>query len=210
MTLLDALLPLLLLAEYRTSSPSFGTTAAATQYINNFAGPFRIVPDHAERCPAIKGHAAAASGAAALYRDIFWRGYHDRNNRDLWYYWGNVTTLRTLDESYDIDLNWASWSSRGGWKENAYVMRPGPVCQIIGHHDPDLWRRLMVATFNDPNRKCPFPPGYYEVKNVSAEFSLKQIPVFFYGTWRITVRLVDSAQDVAACVWLFGKTVPKS
>ncbi|XP_026274859.1 uncharacterized protein LOC113204074 [Frankliniella occidentalis] len=195
------LLLLLLLVGYRTSS----NAEAASHFINSVAGPYRIIPDHIERCPVRTG------GFGPLYKDIFWRGYHDRNNRDLWYYWVNFTTLLTFDDSYNVDLNWASWSSRGGWKENAYVMRLGSFCKVIFTHDPDLWRRLMIATFDDPNRNCPFPPGYYETKNISSEFSLKKIPVLFYGTWRITLHLFkESVENVVACFMLFGKTVPKS
>ncbi|XP_052132732.1 uncharacterized protein LOC113205103 [Frankliniella occidentalis] len=180
----------------------FRSRTLAVSRFNNVAGPYRLIPDHAERCPVSEG------GAGPLYKDIFWRGYHDRNNVNLWHYWINFTTLDNFDDSYDIDLNYASWSSRGGWKENAYVIRPGSYCRSIPLHDPELWRRAMIATFNDPNRKCPFPAGYYEIKNISTEFSFKNVPVFFYGTWRITVRMLK-AQTARACFRFFGKTVPK-
>ncbi|XP_026274858.1 uncharacterized protein LOC113204072 [Frankliniella occidentalis] len=197
-----ALLLLLLLVEYRTTS----TAIAASHFINNLAGPFRLVIDHFEACPVSTGD------AGPLYKDIYWRAYHGRKNTDLPYYWINVTTLFTFDDSYNLDMNWASWSSRGGWKENAYVMRPGPFCKVVSSHDPDFWRRLMIATFDDPNRDCPFAPGYYEIKNISSEFSsFKKVPVFFYGTWRISTRLVkESTQNAVACLLIFVKTVPKS
>ncbi|KAE8739869.1 hypothetical protein FOCC_FOCC014626 [Frankliniella occidentalis] len=109
-----------------------------------------------------------------------------------------------------LDLNWASWSSRGGWKENAYVMRPGSFCKVASSHDPEFWRRFMTAIFDDPNRNCPFTPGYYECTNVSSEFTFRKIPVFFYGTWRVNIRLVkQSTQNGVFCLVFFVKTVPK-
>ncbi|KAE8736670.1 hypothetical protein FOCC_FOCC017876 [Frankliniella occidentalis] len=123
----------------------FRSRTLAVSRFNNVAGPYRLIPDHAERCPVSEG------GAGPLYKDIFWRGYHDRNNVNLWHYWINFTTLDNFDDSYD---------------------------------------------------------GYYEIKNISTEFSFKNVPVFFYGTWRITVRMLK-AQTARACFRFFGKTVPK-
>ncbi|XP_052127666.1 uncharacterized protein LOC113206415 [Frankliniella occidentalis] len=193
----------LLLVQYRTLPSS--TAAPASHFIHSVAGPFRIILDHYERCPISTGP------PGPLFKDTFHRGYHDRRNPDLWHYWMNFTTLLTLDDSYDIDLNWASWSSRGGWKENAYVMRPGSFCKSIQQSDPQFWRKLMTAIFNDPNRNCPIPPGYYEMNNISADFSFKKIPVFFYGTWRMSLRLVkDTTKNSVACLWFFAKTIPKT
>ncbi|KAK3927501.1 30S ribosomal protein S2 [Frankliniella fusca] len=165
-------------------------------------GPFRIIPGHVDFCPP--------GMAESPFKDFNWRSYRDRNNVDSWVFWANITTLFTIDDSYDFDLNWASWSSRGGWKENAFIMRPGCFCKIFPLHNPEVWKRLMTVTFNDPNRKCPFPPGFYEIKNASTELSLKQIPIFFYGTWRVTLRLIkEQAQRATLCALLYGKTVPK-
>ncbi|XP_026280641.2 uncharacterized protein LOC113208027 [Frankliniella occidentalis] len=201
-----ALLLLLVVVEYRT--PATSTATAASHYINNLAGPFRLVLDHIEACPDSTG--GAGRGAGALFKEIYWHRYHGRKNGDLPYYWINATTLLTVDDSLQLDLNWASWSSRGGWKENAYVMRPGSFCKVASSHDPEFWRRFMTAIFDDPNRNCPFTPGYYECTNVSSEFTFRKIPVFFYGTWRVNIRLVkQSTQNGVFCLVFFVKTVPK-
>ncbi|KAK3925391.1 Unconventional myosin-Ie [Frankliniella fusca] len=168
--------------------------------MQNVVGPYRIVPDHIESCPA------KSSSPMVLLSPP--RGIRDRIDRNLWYYSVNTSLPFTFDNSIDLDINWASWSSRGGWKDNAILMRPGSVCKFVPANVPDAWRRFLIATFNDPTRDCPFPPGNYEIKNMSSEVTFKKIPAFFYGTWRVTIRLLQMKDD-KFCVRFYGKTIPK-
>ncbi|XP_052127469.1 uncharacterized protein LOC113212138 isoform X2 [Frankliniella occidentalis] len=53
------------------------------QRINPIAGPFRIIPDHIEHCPAEVFKKELATWS--------FRGTRDRRNLDVWYYSGNYT-----------------------------------------------------------------------------------------------------------------------
>lgn len=52
--------------------------------------------------------------------------------------------------------------------------------------------------------------GTYVIGNVSTDFDVKTIPTFFYGKWRLTLRLLRSTNsETMACMLAFGETVPK-
>ncbi|XP_034237494.1 uncharacterized protein LOC117642963 [Thrips palmi] len=108
------------------------------------------------------------------------------------------------------DINIASWSARGGWKDNAYLFSVPKLCTAARTMAPSLWRKGMVALFNDPNAACPFPPGSYSFRNMSTNFDIKAVPSFFYGKWRATGKLFrTSTRVLLACARAFGSTVPK-
>ncbi|XP_026286585.2 uncharacterized protein LOC113212191 [Frankliniella occidentalis] len=166
------------------------------------AGPFRVIPDHFEKCPVeLRPKTETIK--------LFYHGVRDRKDPDLWFYNFNGTTHFTLDDNIMAIGNIASWSTRGGWKDNAYVMKLPRICSTFKRCAPDLWERFMVVTFNDPKAFCPFPPGFYSFNNMSTNFNFKMPPSFYYGKWRATIQLVNSSNAVHFCMRAYGSTAPK-
>lgn len=56
------------------------------------------------------------------------------------------------------DINAASWSQMGGWKDNALVMSVPRICTAFRLAIPTLWRNIMIAIHDNANAFCPFPP----------------------------------------------------
>lgn len=52
--------------------------------------------------------------------------------------------------------------------------------------------------------------GTYYVRNFSTDVSLKALPTFFYGKWRVTLRLMaNQFRDTFGCLRVFADTVPR-
>ncbi|XP_034238087.1 uncharacterized protein LOC117643351 [Thrips palmi] len=170
--------------------------------ISNTAGPFRIIPRYVTHCPP------ALQPAKPL--DFYVMQTRDRHDPDLWYYSGNFTTLFTWTNDQDVDINFASWSSRGGWKENAYIFRVKHYCSAFKTYAPQAWRKIMVAVNGDADADCPWPPGVYHVRNMSTDFRIRAMPAFYYGKWRLTLRLMENHyQDTLGCFVAYADTVPR-
>ncbi|XP_034233523.1 uncharacterized protein LOC117640746 [Thrips palmi] len=175
------------------------------QRISAIAGPFRVIPDHFEKCPP---HMRPNK---TFYKHHY-VGWRDRKNPDLWFYSWNGTSYFEVNDDLTVDVNIASWSARGGWKDNAYVFSFQRCCTKARTLAPTLWRRAMVALFDDPSRACPFPPGSYSVHNVSSDidFDVKAVPAFYYGKWRATGKFSrTSTRELMGCARAFASTVPK-
>ncbi|XP_034238090.1 uncharacterized protein LOC117643355 [Thrips palmi] len=137
-------------------------------------------------------------------------GWRDRKNPDLWYYSWNGTSYFEINDDLTANINIASWSARGGWKDNAYIFALPKFCTAFRTVTPTLWRKTMVALFDDPNAFCPFPPGSYSFSNMSTNFDIKAVPSFFYGKWRATAKLSrTSSKELLACARAYGSTVPR-
>ena len=66
--------------------------------------------------------------------------------------------LTRLCSALQAEALFASWSSRGGWKENAIVMKMGRLCTTCSTYVPAAWRAVMKALRGSPDAGCPFPP----------------------------------------------------
>ena len=54
------------------------------------------------------------------------------------------------------------------------------------------------------------PQGTFVVRNVTTDFDIKVIPVFFYGKWRVTLRMLRTDnKETVGCLRVFGESVPK-
>ncbi|XP_052127470.1 uncharacterized protein LOC113212138 isoform X3 [Frankliniella occidentalis] len=125
------------------------------QRINPIAGPFRIIPDHIEHCPAEVFKKELATWS--------FRGTRDRRNLDVWYYSGNYTLGFNFTDLYHVKLDFASWSSRGGWKDYALVLKFKRICATGKLYVPQVWQNIMESVFDEENKTrpdCPFPPEY--------------------------------------------------
>ncbi|KAJ1526599.1 hypothetical protein ONE63_008185 [Megalurothrips usitatus] len=167
-------------------------------------GPFRIVPDHIEHCPD------------SFFKEelAHWtfRGVRDRHNVDVWYYHGNYTLGFYFDDSLNVELNVGSWSSRGGWKENAHVLKFKKICTTGKTYVSRVWQNIMDSVYDENNRTrpdCPFPKGKYRLVDCKADLSTaRAVPAFFYGKWRADFKIVDSNWSCISCMRIFANTVP--
>ncbi|XP_034230457.1 uncharacterized protein LOC117639164 [Thrips palmi] len=168
------------------------------------AGPFRVVPGYMEDCPP-------EMRPKTEFFKGYYSGFRDRRNTDVWYYSGNITTFITADDNYTATFNLASWSSRGGWKDNAFQKSTSRLCTTIKTFFPNVWRKGMMMVFNDPTRDCPFPPqDTYSVNNVSTNYIAKFPPSFFYGRYRGTGQILNTeTKELIACKRCYFQVVPK-
>ncbi|KAJ1528987.1 hypothetical protein ONE63_007354 [Megalurothrips usitatus] len=105
----------------------------------------------------------------------------------------------------------ASWSSRGGWKENFFRLELDQPLSYMRKMYPTEWRNVMTRVFNDPERGPPFFPGFYSVQNVSTDYEMKVPPVYFYGNYRATMRAYSRVtRELVACERATLSVVPKS
>jgi len=62
---------------------------------------------------------------------------------------------------FQVRVNVASWSSMGGWKENAHVFNLDRTCSL-SEMVPEAWKQLLLNIFGEIV-ECPFesvsPPG---------------------------------------------------
>ncbi|XP_034239145.1 uncharacterized protein LOC117644068 [Thrips palmi] len=145
-----------------------------------------------------------------IFLKMHYVGWRDRKNPDLWFYSWNGTSFFVANDELSVNINLASWSARGGWKDNAFIATVPRVCSTGRASIPSLWRKMMVAVFNDPDADCPFQPGSYSFSNFSTDFDIEAVPSFFYGKWRATGKLFrTSSRELLACARAYGSTVPK-
>ncbi|XP_034252290.1 uncharacterized protein LOC117651863 [Thrips palmi] len=120
----------------------------------------------------------------------------------------NMTTSYIFDDNTDIAIEMASWSSRGGWKDNAFKIRLKRACFTAPQYLPTVYNTLKATLFGET--QCPWPPGAYYHPNVSMEIRFT-LPVFYYGKYRADLGFTDHAtNEMEACVRATIKVVPKT
>ncbi|KAE8742077.1 hypothetical protein FOCC_FOCC012404 [Frankliniella occidentalis] len=169
------------------------------------AGPYIIIPDRAEACPRSE---------MALDFPMDFKIVRDRNNTNYFFVAVDWASQFTFDDTKDALLTFASWGTRGGWKENAMIMKFKKLCTTIKTHLPKIWHEILVrmtSNVTETLQDCPFPPGGYSVRNLSSSvLQPKGIPMLFYGKWKIDVKVVDPAdQRVLGCMRLYASVIPK-
>ncbi|XP_052120229.1 uncharacterized protein LOC113206992 isoform X2 [Frankliniella occidentalis] len=167
----------LLIVALLSSGPCYGEM---------LAGPYSIIPERAEACP---------EGILDLPFPIDFHLTRDRHNQNIWFVYANMSSFATLNDEKEAHLAFASWSSRGGWKENALTMKFKRPCTQCKQYLPGVWSGVMsVLESSTKATDCPFPPGIYTINNVSSASIAppKAVPVFFYGKWRVDIKAVDA------------------
>ncbi|KAE8740415.1 hypothetical protein FOCC_FOCC014076 [Frankliniella occidentalis] len=177
-----------------------------TQRIHAVAGPFRIVPDHVEHCPSAL---FAKKGELATW---YFKNFRDRQNIDKFYYYGNFTTLFWFGDMLNVELVFASWSSRGGWKDNALIIKMKQICKTAKTYIPKQWKNAQYAIHpNNASADCPYPPGVYYLRNATADLGVaRKFPAFFYGKWRLDAKIMDSDSDCISCMRVLMHVVPQT
>ncbi|KAK3912335.1 Protein ANTAGONIST OF LIKE HETEROCHROMATIN PROTEIN 1 [Frankliniella fusca] len=140
-----------------------------SQRLHSVAGPFRIIPDHAEYCPK---RLFGKKGDLTEWHFSFLRDRHDINTfRAL----GNFTTLYWFGDHLNIELAFSSWSSRGGWKENALILRMSRLCKSAKTYMARQWKNAQLAIHpNNASADCPYPPAQMD----------RLDPIILYWWWR--------------------------
>ncbi|XP_052128698.1 uncharacterized protein LOC113215875 [Frankliniella occidentalis] len=169
------------------------------------AGPYYIKPDLCEACPRDE---------MALDFPIDVKLVRDRTNTNFYFVSVDWASQFTFDDTKDTHLVFASWGSRGGWKENAMMMKFKKLCTTIKTHLPTIWDAIvgrMTSNISESLQDCPFPPGGYSVRNVSSSvLQPKGVPVLFYGKWRVDAKVVDPKDErILGCFRVFVSIIPK-
>ncbi|XP_052128422.1 uncharacterized protein LOC127750534 isoform X2 [Frankliniella occidentalis] len=114
--------------------------------------------------------------------------------------------------SIAVELAFSSWSSRGGWKENAFNFKVKRLCKSAKMYFARQWKNAQLAIHpNNASADCPFPPGMYKVRNCTVDLGMtNQFPAFFYGKWRIDGRIIEVENNTGcvSCMRVFVETVP--
>ncbi|XP_052130523.1 uncharacterized protein LOC113215612 isoform X2 [Frankliniella occidentalis] len=116
------------------------------------AGPYTIVPELAEPCP---------KDLMGLPWDLDVKFVRDRSNPNIFFVTLNWAGQFVFDDHKEAHAVMASWDTRGGWKENALVMKFKKLCATFKTYMPDSWRemmRLLTSNVTITVRDCPFPP----------------------------------------------------
>ncbi|XP_026286486.2 uncharacterized protein LOC113212110 [Frankliniella occidentalis] len=186
---------------------SFLSLQCHSQRLNSIAGPFRVIPKHAEHCPE---HLFGQKGEIGTWAFSFVR---DRQDVNTHYATGNFTTLYWFGDNLNVELSFSSWSSRGGWKENALVLRLKHLCKTGKTYMARQWKNAQLAIHpNNASADCPFPPGMYKVRNATVDLGVtRQFPAFFYGKWRIDVKIIEPQNNTGciSCLRAFAEVVPQ-
>ncbi|XP_026290892.1 uncharacterized protein LOC113215482 [Frankliniella occidentalis] len=178
--------------------------AALAQRINSLAGPYRLVVGHLDECPP-------QMQPLDVYHVVTYTGIRDRVNKDVWWYSANLTSFVTADDNYTAVGNLASWNNVAGWKENFFQASMPNVCTAAKTHYRLFWRQAMKRVFNDPDKDCPFPPGFYSVSNVSTNHDIRKPPVFFYGKYRATGQIIHTRTGtIMSCYRGYFALVPRT
>ncbi|KAK3915213.1 putative transporter [Frankliniella fusca] len=189
------------------------------------AGPYSIIVERVDACP---------EGTTDIPFPIDFHLTRDRLNPSVWFVAANLTSYATLNDDREGQLVFASWGARGGWKENALTMKFKRPCTQMKQLIPQVWNNVWAVTTSSTGATdCPLPPcegkqavlitceiktypcfqGVYTINNVSSE-SLqppKAVPVFFYGKWRVDVRVRETKENkIYACMRGLLQTVPKT
>ncbi|KAK3912701.1 Queuine tRNA-ribosyltransferase [Frankliniella fusca] len=184
----------------------YGLLECEAQRIHAVAGPFRIVPDHVEHCPS---KLFEKKGEQAIW---YFKNFRDRVNLDKWYYYGNYTTHFWFSDDMNIELAFASWSTRGGWKENAIIIKMKQICKAAKTYLPKQWKNVMYAILpNNASADCPFPPALYYLRNATADLGVaRRVPAFYYGKWRLDAKIMDPEWDCVSCMRILMNIVPQT
>ncbi|KAK3931506.1 Anthranilate phosphoribosyltransferase, partial [Frankliniella fusca] len=119
-----------------------------------------------------------------------------------------------LQTRFQSHILFASWSSRGGWKENALHMKFKRTCTSTARYMPRIWKGVTASLSRADGTKndhCPLLAGSYSLSNLSsALLNDNTVPIMFYGRWRVDALLVDSkTRQRLACVRVYDDIVPK-
>ncbi|XP_034247824.1 uncharacterized protein LOC117649307 isoform X3 [Thrips palmi] len=118
----------------------------------------------------------------------------------------NATSRDIFDDYKIAQVVYASWSSRGGWKQNAIVMKFPRACTSVRTYLPGLYKHFLehATRAEGPFQGCPVPPGSYRYENVSSRgLVVANIPSLYYGRWRVDGR----AYDREACIMCIRLTL---
>ncbi|KAK3907574.1 Arginine--tRNA ligase [Frankliniella fusca] len=170
------------------------------------AGPYYIIPDLGEECPRSE---------MALDFPVKVKLVRERDNTNFFLVTVHWAGQFWFDDNKDARVVMASWGSRGGWKENALIMKFKKLCTTIKTHLPDIWNEIvprMKSNITNFQRDCPFPPGAFSIEDLSTSvLQPKGVPYLFYGKWKIDVKAIDPADDrVLGCFRIYASIIPRT
>ncbi|XP_022164558.1 uncharacterized protein LOC111029728 [Myzus persicae] len=151
-------------------------------------GEYRLVIDKVYPCASMKNH------------PINYNLYLSKKTSSIKELKGNITYLIPLDDTLTLDANLASWGLTGGWIPNSYIVIKKKACSSIKNLFGNAWF-AFIKDFNIPVDNCPLPLGTY----ISSGLDLKKLEdnnfpkVYFYGKYRLTVRLKNVEDKVVGC-----------
>ncbi|XP_034235844.1 uncharacterized protein LOC117642111 [Thrips palmi] len=144
-------------------------------------GPYVVVVEHFEPCPPkFLDRPFPITVSVKRYR-------HKPQEK---YFNCNFTTSLTFDDNVNSAVVFDSWSSRGGWKDNALEMKFNRLCSSMNAYLPDVWQHLRGHVYGPSGlvTACPLPPDTYSINNLTTRYASTLIPALYYGKWRVNLR----------------------
>ncbi|XP_026292827.2 uncharacterized protein LOC113217220 isoform X2 [Frankliniella occidentalis] len=168
------------------------------------AGPYDVFIDQVGECP---------QGLVDPFFPVKIRLVRNRHNHNDMFAFANYTIIERLDDSSSMRLEFGSWSSGGGWKENAFIMKFQRLCSTLHNLAPRTVQALERSLSNSKNVSpvtCPWNPDTYQITNFSTLEIKSNVPAVFYGKWRINLIIFNSkTQTAIACCRVYARTTPK-
>ncbi|XP_034255045.1 uncharacterized protein LOC117653467 [Thrips palmi] len=137
-----------------------------------------------------------------------------RQNPRVRYFDANFTMSSAFDETKTIRNEFASWSSRGGWKDNALTMKIPRPCSALKTFLPGISKYFWNNLHGPGGRvsQCPVPPGSYSIRNLSTDLQgshISSLPAMFYGKWRMDSKICEK-DACFMCVRVIAMVNPKT
>ncbi|CAI6368623.1 unnamed protein product [Macrosiphum euphorbiae] len=106
---------------------------------------------------------------------------------------GNTTFLVPLDDSFNLECDFAVKDSIGGWKENAFIYKSPKAYTTLKMILGGAWTKVMDG-LGIYNTTCPIPAGFYKGSGIdTADLMLANFAkTFFYGTYRFSGYLTKN------------------
>eukprot|EP00102_Acyrthosiphon_pisum_P019922 XP_016657132.1 PREDICTED: uncharacterized protein LOC107882766 [Acyrthosiphon pisum] len=101
----------------------------------------------------------------------------------------------------EVDINFSSWGSTGGWIPNYYIFRGKKACSNLRNLTGNSWFTFVKA-FNIPTDRCPIPVDTYITSGYDlTKFEDNNLPkVFFYGKYKVVVRYKNVENKEVGCM----------
>uniref|UniRef100_A0A2S2QTX6 MD-2-related lipid-recognition domain-containing protein n=1 Tax=Sipha flava TaxID=143950 RepID=A0A2S2QTX6_9HEMI len=152
------------------------------------AGEYRIVYDAVYNCKYSKNNLVEVNL------------YFSKKSNNMTEVKGNFTLHIPVDDDLNLEVNFSSWSLRGGWVKNSFVQNFDKMCTNLKMLAGKAWSPFVEA-FHVPTNKCPIPKGTYTTKGIDVRVvDGNNFPkVFFYGKYKLEMKIKFKNNTLVGC-----------
>ncbi|XP_026279285.1 uncharacterized protein LOC113207109 isoform X2 [Frankliniella occidentalis] len=178
-------------------------TSVGSKRINSFAGPFTVYGTKFGVCDSPPDKPWPSQ--------VYLRPTHfnPAKPNDGQILTGNVTMPEGLNDTRPGHARVDIWSNNQ-WKKNAFIFNFPGACTALRNNIPNFFAALFdlpsgPSSWNTP---CNVKPGTYIVDHKRVFWTYPNVPVFVYGTYRITITATE-LEKVVICMFGEGTIVPR-